>query len=78
MTANCTKDVHFRRHMYAISTWLIIFGCAIKPYIGGIHEQSEVKVLGTFGGHGVGGGGTLRELIQLVHSLVTLSSLHST
>ena len=42
-------------HMYANSAWLIILGCAIKSCTVGVLVQSEMKVLGTFGGHGMGG-----------------------
>ena len=53
-----TCCVHFRMPMYAISTWLIILGRAGKPCSVGAHVQSKMNVLGTAGGHGMGGGDT--------------------
>ena len=49
--------------MYAINTWLIILGCAIKSCIVGVHVQSKMNVLGTFGGYEIGGRDTPVPLI---------------
>ena len=65
MTAKCTSHVHFRMHMYTISTYLIISGCAIKPCTDSVHVQSATNVPGTFGGHGMGGGDTTTSLTVL-------------
>ena len=56
MTAKCTSCIHFRMHMYAISTWLIILGCA---YIVAYMYKSEMNMTCTFGSHGMGGGDML-------------------
>ena len=58
MNAKCIQDIHFRLHIYTICTWLIILGCAIKPCIVGLHVQSKMNVLSTFGSHEMGGGDT--------------------
>ena len=56
MTAKCTSGIHFRMHIYAISTWLIILGCTITPCTACVHVHSEMPATGTFGSHGMGGG----------------------
>ena len=44
----------------------IILGCAFKPCTVGVHMQSKMKVLGTFGGHEMRGKNTHASLKTLV------------
>ena len=41
----------------------IILGCAMKPCTGSVHVLSETNVLGTYGGHGMGGGDSSHSFI---------------
>ena len=54
MTAKCTRDVHFRLHMYANSTWLDCSTENDKPCADGVHVQPEMNVTSTFCGGGDG------------------------
>ena len=51
-----------RMHMYALSTWRMNLGCAIKPCTVDVYVQYEMVVLGMFDGHEMGGGDSMISL----------------
>ena len=55
MTTKCTSCVHFRMHIYAINTWLIILDSTIKPCIVGVYVEFEMNITCTFGRYGMDG-----------------------